>query len=75
MMTRVVGRRLGRQFDVAFVDRADAAVDHADLHFVGVLIGDGLGQRLDRALHVALDDQVDRLDVAGLHRVEQVVER
>ena len=63
------------QLHVALVDRAHAAVDDADLHLVGVLTADGFHQRFDRALHVALDDQIDRLDVAGLHRLEQVVER
>src|SRR5688572_26844701 len=63
------------QLDVALRDRADRAVDHADPHFLSILVGHRLRQRLDRALDVALDDQVDRLDVAGLHRVEQVVQR
>ena len=71
-MTRV--GRIG-QFDVAFGDAAHGRVNDAHLYFVGVGIGDGLLQRLDRALHVGLDDQVDRLDIAGLHRVEEVVQR
>ncbi len=53
----------------------DGGVDHAHAHFFGVGFGHGLLQGFDRALHVGLDDQVDRLDVAGLHAGEHVVER
>ena len=31
--------------------------------------------RLDRALHVALDDEIEVADLAGLHLLEQVLER
>ncbi len=53
---------------------ADGAVNHADADFLGVGLGDGLGQGFDRALHVGLDDQIDGLDLLGLHGVEQVIE-
>ena len=50
-------------------------MNHADLHFVRVGIGDSLGERFNRPLHIALDDEIDRLDLAGTDLVEQVVGR
>ena len=48
-----------------------ARVDHADAHLAGVGLGDGLGERFDRALHIGLDDQIDGLDLLGLHGIEE----
>src|SRR5690606_19902204 len=50
------GRR--RQQHVGLVDRADTPVDHLDLHLVGRELLQRVGQRLHRAVHVALDHQV-----------------
>ena len=47
-----------REQHVGLVDRADAAVNHLDLHFVRRELAECVGQRLHRAVHVALDDQV-----------------
>src|SRR5512146_1512576 len=67
-----VGR--GGEVDVVLRDPADAGVDDVDAH-LGVLdlrqLGDG---GLDRALHVALEDEVELLDRARLHLGEQALE-
>ena len=45
------------QRDVGFGDAADAGVNDARGDFVGVELFERRDDRLDRALHVALDDQ------------------
>ena len=63
------------EVDVVLGDPADAGVDHVDAH-LGMLDLAELGDdRLDGALHVALDDDVQVLHAAGLHLLEQLVER
>ena len=67
--------RGGGEVDVVLGDAADAGVDHVDAH-LGVLdLRELADDRLDRALHVALEDDVQVLDAAGLHLLEQVLER
>ena len=61
--------------DVVLGDPADALVDDVDPH-LGVLdLRQLADDRLDRALDVALDDEVEVLDLAGLQLLEQVLER
>ena len=55
--------------------RADARVDHAHGDLVALDLLHLAERRLDRALHVGLDDEVELADAAGLDRVEQVLER
>src|SRR5690606_7716144 len=70
---RVVDRR---EVDVALGDRADAAVDDAQLHAVVHLdLQERLLERLDGTRHVALDDEVERLDLALLEGLREVLER
>ena len=65
---RVRGRR---EVHVVLGDPADAGVDHVDAH-LGVLdLAELAEERLDRALHVALEDDVEILDDALLHLGEQ----
>src|ERR671924_793066 len=69
---RVRGRR---EVHVALADPADTLVDDIDAH-LGVLDLLQLRDRgLDRALHVALEDEVEVLDTAGLHLREELLER
>ena len=49
--------RRRRQRDVGFGDAADAAMDDARRDFVGAELFERGDDRLDRALHVALDDE------------------
>ena len=46
-----------RQRHVGFGDAADAGVDHARDDLVGAELLERAGDRLERALHVGLDDQ------------------
>src|SRR5690606_20084552 len=70
---RVVDRR---QVHVGFGDRTDAAVDDAQLHRVVDLdLEQRLLQRLDGTGHVALDDEVERLDLALFESAGEVLER
>ena len=64
----------GGEVDVVLGDPADAGVDDVDPH-LGVLDLAELGDdRLDGALHVALDHEVQVLDGAGLHLREERLE-
>ena len=67
--------RSGSQHDVGLVDRADCAVDDLDAHLVVRELLERRAQRLDRALYVRLDDDVQFLHLALLNGGEQVVER
>ena len=63
IMTALGGRR---QRDVGLRDRAGRAVNHFDFDLGGRQAGaERIGQRFDRALHVALDDHLEFLDLAG----------
>ena len=63
------------EVDVVLGDPADAGVDHVDPH-LGVLdLPELADERLDRALHVALEDDVEVLDGARLHLLEERLER
>ena len=63
-----------RQHDVGLVDRADAAVDDVDADLGLVHLVQRVHERLDGALDVGLDDEVEVLELALLDAVEQVVE-
>ena len=66
--------RGGGQHDVGLGDAADARVDDADLD-LGVLdLEQGVGERLEAALHVGLDDEVEVEDLALGDAREEVVE-
>ena len=67
-------RRSG-QVDVVLGDAADAGVDHVDAHLGVVDLLQLADDRLDGALHVALEDDVQVGDAARLHLLEQLVER
>ena len=67
--------RRRREHDVGLDDRADAGVDHAHGDLVALDLLHLADRRLDGALHVGLDDQVELPDAALLDRVEQVLER
>ena len=67
--------RGGREVDVVLGDPADAGVDHVDAH-LGVLdLVELAHERLDRALDVALEDDVEVLHGAFLHPLEEGLER
>ena len=50
-------------------------VDHLELDLVGRQPRERVGERLDRALHVALDDDFEILDLARAHPLAQIFER
>ena len=64
-----------RQHNVGLVDRADRAVDNLDAHLVVRELLERRTKRLDRTLHIRLDDDVELLHLALLNGGEQVVER
>ena len=71
-ITRVRGRR---QVDVVLGDAADARMDDVDA-YLGVLdLAELAEERLDGALHVALEDDVEILDDLLLQLGEQALER
>ena len=61
---RGVGR--GGQRDVVLGDAADGAVHERQLDVVALQLAQALGERLERALHVGLEDQVERGGLALL---------
>src|SRR6266536_2222605 len=74
------GIRGDRQVDVVLGDRTHTAADHPQRHLIsGVRADVDLDQRvlerLDRTRHIALDDQVELLDLAGGESLVEVVER
>ncbi len=69
---RVRGRR---EVDVVLGDPADAGVDDVDPNLRMVDLAELAEQRLDRSLHVALEDDVEILDDTLLHLREQALER
>ena len=62
--------------DVALGDAADAAQHEREPHFVVLLVElvQRLGDRFERTLHVGLQDEVQRGDLAPLHHREDVFE-
>src|ERR1700677_1846455 len=64
------------QVHVVLGDRADAAADHAQADFLAdIELKQRVLQGLDRAGHVALDDEQQFLALAGLERRLQTLER
>src|SRR4051812_31836985 len=65
----------GRQVDVVLRDRTDTAVDDPQLDLVAhVDLEQRVLERLDGTRHVALEDQVEGLDLALLERLREVLE-
>ena len=62
------------QLHVVLGDPAHAPVDEAELHVVALELAQALGDRLERAPHVGLQDQVERGRLAPLDLLEQVLE-
>ncbi len=65
---------LGEQ-DVAFGDRADAAVDDLDLHFRVRRAGERVGERFRRPALIRLDEQLERCALASRGVRHEVFER
>src|SRR6478736_2001131 len=64
-----------REVDVVERDRADAAVDDAQVDLVAhVDLEQGVLERLDRTRHVTLEDEVEGLDLAGREGLVEVLE-
>ena len=64
-----------RQRGVGLGDGADAGVDDLGLDLVGFDLVDRVDDRLDGALGVGLDDQLERLVGVGLRAAEQAFQR
>ena len=62
------------QLHVVLGDPADAAVDEAQLHVVALELAQALGDRLQRALDVGLEHQVEGGRLAPLDLLEEVLE-
>jgi hypothetical protein len=63
------------QVDVVLGDRTDTAVDDAQLDLVAHLdLEQRIFERLDRTGHVALEDEVERLDLASRERLVEVLQ-
>ena len=60
--------------DVGLGDAAHATVDEAELDVVALELAEALGDGLERAPHVRLQDQVQRGRLAPLDLLEQVLE-
>ena len=69
------GVRRGREQHVRFVDRADAAVDDADLHPLVAQLRERVGEHFGRPLHVGLDDDRQLLHAAFGDLLLQRLER
>ncbi len=65
------GIRRGGKRDVGLGDGADGGVDDVDTDLGLVHLADGVGKRLDGALGVGLDDQVELLELVLAHLLEQ----
>ena len=63
------------QVDVRLGDAADAGGDDVDADLLGRQLGERVRERLGRALHVGLEDDLELLDLALLDLVEDVLER
>src|SRR2546426_513241 len=62
-----ISRSRGKQY-VRFGDLSHRLADDADLHLAGAELSERLGERLDRSIHIALDDELEfaRLTLAHL---------
>ena len=67
--------RRGREIDVVLGDPADTGVDHVDANLRVLDLAELAHERLDRALDVALEDDVEVLHGAFLHLLEEGLER
>src|SRR5713101_296781 len=63
------------QRDVGFRNRADGSMNQVELDFVGRKPLQRIGERLDRAVHVALDNDAQLLHLTRRHLLAQVFER
>ena len=69
------GVRAAGEQHVRFVDRADTAVDDADLHALVAQLGERVGEHFGRTLHVGLDDDRQLLHAAFGNLLLQRLER
>ncbi len=69
------GLRGDREVDVALGDRADRRVDDRQPHLLAGELGERVGEGLDRALHVALDDDAQLLLAALGDALRELLER
>ena len=67
--------RRRREVDVVLGDPADARMDDVDADLRVLDLAELAEERLDGALDVALEDDVQVLDAAGLHLLEQRLQR
>ena len=71
----MIASERGGEVDVGLGDRTDTAVDDPEADLLAhVDLGQRVLERLDRAGHVALQDQVELLALALLHRGHEVLE-
>ena len=70
----IVALDAGGELDVVLRDAADAAVHERELHLVALELAEALGERLERAGDVGLDDEVERGGLARLDLLEDVLE-
>ncbi len=68
------GIRSGGQGDIALADLTHGLVYHVDLYFLGGQTFEGVLQCLDRTVHIALDQQVELLEVAQGYTAPNLVE-
>ena len=64
----------GSMFGLGGFDPEDMGLDDLDLDLARTELLQGIGQRLYRAVHVALDDQGQVRDLTGLHQRPEVSE-
>src|SRR5680860_221155 len=69
------GTRRLRQADIALVHRSDSLVDDGDAHLGELELVHGVRDGLDRARDVALDDQVQRLQLTRLDGAGELLQR
>ena len=70
----IVALEAGRELHVVLGDAADGPVDEGELDVVALELAQALGDRLERALDVGLQHQVERGGLAPLDLLEDVLE-
>ena len=69
------GVRCRGQKDVRFGDGTDAGMQDLDAHLLGGHAYEHIGQHFDRALHIALEDEIEVLDAGELDLLGEAFER
>ncbi len=64
----------GGQHDIALINIAGGAVDNPDLDLLGGQTLQGRPDRLDAALDIRLEDDVQFLDLAGTNLVVEIIQ-